>query len=147
MATYEAKTKPTTVTAADYIAAIEDVAKRVDAETIDAMLRRVSGESPVMWGPSIIGYGSYHYRYDSGHEGDACRIGFSPRKAEHVLYFMGTYGDDRPEAAALLNKLGKCRRGKSCLYVRKLTDVDLDVLEQLARFSWAEMARLYPPSA
>lgn len=147
MAKYEAKTKPTTLEVDAFIDAVPDERRRGEARQIDAMLRRVSGEAPVLWGPSIVGYGRYHYRYDSGHEGDAPRIGFSPRKAEHVLYLTGTYGDTEPAVDALLQRLGKHRRGKSCLYVRKLDDVDVVVLEQLARWSWDEMARRYPPSA
>ena len=104
------------------------------------MMRRVTGETPKMWGPTIIGYGQYHYRYDSGHEGDMCRIGFSPRKPQLVLYVLT--GD--AEEAELLAKLGKHSTGKSCLYIKKLADVDLGVLEALARHSLAHMNEKYP---
>ena len=97
-----------------------------------------------MWGPSIVGYGQYHYRYASGHEGDSPRLGFSPRKAELVLYVLGCDGERQAEEAALLARLGKHRTGKSCLYIRRLEQVDLDVLEQLAALSWRSMAERYP---
>lgn len=136
----ESKTKPSAVSPADYIAAVEPAAKRADAEAIDAMLRQISGEEPRMWGPSIIGYGSYHYRYESGREGDAPRLGFSPRKAATVLYLS----DEYPEHAALMAKLGKHTHGVSCLYVKKLADVDMEVLEELARRSLAATDAKYP---
>lgn len=140
----ELKTKPTAVSPADYIAAIDDPRRREDADALDAMMRRVSGQEPVMWGPSMIGYGCYHYRYATGHEGDAMRIGFSPRKSQHSLYLL-EYSEDTPaDEQALLDRLGKHKRGKSCLYVAKLADVDMDVLEQLAERSWQSMAKRYP---
>lgn len=139
----EPKTRPTHVTPARYLAAVEPAAKRADAEAIDALLRRVSGEEPRMWGPSIIGYGSYHYKYDSGREGDAPRLGFSPRKAATVLYIA----DGFARHEALMNKLGKFTTGKSCLYVKKLADVDMAVLEELARESLAYMDEAYSDSA
>lgn len=144
MAKYEAKTKPTERTAEDFIDCVDDPVRREDARRLDAMMRRVSGEKPRMWGPSIVGYGEYHYRYDSGHEGDAPRIGFSPRKSELVLYLMGSYIDRQAEADALFARLGKHRMGKSCLYIRRLEQVDVDVLEQIAALSWRTMAERYP---
>lgn len=143
------KTKPTVQDPAAFIAAVSDPRQREEAEQVDAMMRRVTGLDPTMWGPSIIGYGSYHYRYATGREGDMCRIGFSPRKAEHSIYLMGLYCDEatQAEANALFERLGRHRRGKSCLYIRKLADVDLGVLEQLASLSWQAMERLYPRSA
>lgn len=144
MGKYESKTKPTERSVADFIAAVGDPVRRSDAEAVDAMMRRVSGEEPRMWGPSIIGYGEYHYRYDSGHQGDAPRLGFSPRKAELVLYVLGHGVGDKGEEEALLARIGKHRRGRSCLYVRRLDGVDTDVLEQLARRIWARMAKRYP---
>ena len=92
------------------------------------MLERVTGEPAVMWGPSIVGFGRYHYRYASGHEGDMCRIGFSPRSSNLVLYFGGF-----PEYEAMLAKLGKHKRSKACLYLNKLADVGAAVLEEIAR--------------
>lgn len=134
----EAKTTITSVDPARFIAAVEPAAKRANAEVLDAMFRRVTGQPPQMWGPTIIGYGRYHYRYASGHEGDACRVGFSPRKARHSLYLLGC-GDEASNArfAPLLARLGKHSRGASCLYVNKLADIDLAVLEELAAASWA----------
>lgn len=136
----EIKTKPTEVTAADFIAAIENSDRREDAKTVCAMMERITGQPPKMWGPSIIGFGSYHYKYDSGHEGDMCRLGFSPRKAQLVLYILtGAEGEE-----AQLARLGKHKTGKSCLYINKLTDVDTDVLEEMTRGALAWMNAKYP---
>ncbi|MEI4505385.1 DUF1801 domain-containing protein [Sphingopyxis sp. CCNWLW253] len=140
----EIKTKATDVTVADFIATVPDTRRREEAEVIDAMHRRVTGLDPKMWGPSIIGYGSYDYLYDSGRSGTMCRAGFSPRKAAMTLYLMGHYSDRQPEADALLAKLGKYKNGKSCLYVNKLADVDLAVLEKLVVLSWDVMNERYP---
>ena len=147
MAKYEPKTEPTEVSVEDFITAIPGPRRREEAIEVDAMLRRVSGHEPKMWGPSIIGYGEYHYRYDSGHEGDAPRIGFSPRKAQLVLYLMGNYCDRQEEADVLLAKLGHHSVGKSCLYLPKLANVDATVLENLAKISWDSMNKLYAPSS
>ncbi len=140
------KTKPGTQTAEAFIAAVEHDGKRADARVLDALFRRVTGEEPVMWGPSMIGYGTYHYKYDSGREGDFLRTGFSPRKAKHSIYLMGGYCDDVTSAKnkELLGRLGKHSLGKSCLYINKLADVDLAVLEELVRVNWEAMNRVYP---
>ena len=140
----EIKTKPTETSVADFIAAVPDARRREEAAVIDAMHRRVTGLEPRMWGPSIIGYGSYDYLYDSGRSGTMCRAGFSPRKSAMTLYVLGHYVDRQPEADALLARLGKYKNGKSCLYVSKLADVDVDVLEQLVRLSWDVMNDRYP---
>ena len=142
----EAKTQITDVDPADFIAAVEPEAKRGEAEVLDALFRRVTGKRPKMWGPAIIGYGDYHTQYDSGREVHWMRSGFSPRKAKHSLYLMGGYCDDATgqRRDALLAKLGKYKTGKSCLYVNKLADIDLDVLEELVRNDWEAMAALYP---
>jgi len=140
----EIKTKATEVAVADFIADVPDARRREEAEAIDAMHCRVTGLDPKMWGPSIIGYGSYDYLYDSGRSGTMCRAGFSPRKAAMTLYLMGHYGDRQPEADALLAKLGKYKNGKSCLYINKLADVDLAVLEKLVVLSWDVMNERYP---
>jgi hypothetical protein len=140
MATSDNKTQPTSTSVADFIAAVPDPRRQEEAATIDAMMRRVSGQAPIMWGPSIIGYGSYHYRYDSGREGDMCRIGFSPRKAKLVVYIV----DGFPGHAELLARLGKHSTGVSCLYLNRLDAVDMAVLEELCSASWAEMSRRYP---
>ena len=142
----EAKTQITDVDPADFIAMVEPPAKREDARRLDALFRRVTGEEPRMWGPSIIGYGAYDTIYESGRDVHWMRTGFSPRKAKHSLYLMGGYCDDVTGARrdALLAKLGKYTTGKSCLYINKLADVDMDVLEQLVANDWAAMQRLYP---
>lgn len=147
MAKYQPKTKPTAVSVADFITALPDPRRRDEAAELDAMMRRVTGEEARMWGPTMVGYGEYHYRYDSGHEGDAMRIGFSPRKSENVLYVLSYADPDNVTEKTLLDRLGKHRRGKTCLYVRKLADVDMDVLEELTRLSWESMERRYPRSA
>jgi Domain of unknown function (DU1801) len=134
------KTKPTTVSANDFIAAIADEGQRADAHKIIAMMERLSGHPPKMWGPSIIGFGSYHYKYDSGREGEMCRIGFSPRKGQTVLYLI----DGFESQADLMAKLGKHKTGKSCLYVKRLSDIDEAVLEQLCVESLKWMAAKYP---
>jgi hypothetical protein len=136
----ETKTRPTAMQVADFIDAAPDAVRREDAKTLVALMSRITGEEPVMWGPSIIGFGSYHYRYESGHEGDACRLGFSPRKAELVLYVL----NGSPEQEAQLARLGKHKTGKACLYIRKLADVDMAVLEEIIRGALASMDARYP---
>ncbi|MGX7951759.1 DUF1801 domain-containing protein [Tsuneonella sp. HG249] len=143
MANYEAKTKATEVAPEDYIAALPDARRREEAAVLDAMHRRVTGLGPKMWGPSMIGYGSYHYRYASGHEGEAMRGGFSPRKTALTVYLMGHYGKQQAEAEALFARLGKHKMSKSCLYINKLADVDVEVLEKLVRLSWDSMNQRY----
>jgi hypothetical protein len=134
------KTGPTQADVGAWIAALEPAGRRADAEWLCAMLARVTGQPPVLWGPSIIGFGAYEYRYDSGRTGTAPRIGFSPRKATHVLYMI----DGFPEHGELLARLGTHSTGVSCLYVKRLSDVDTKVLEALAQGSWAAMAAKYP---
>ena len=114
------------------------------AAVIDAIHRRVTGHEPKLWGPSIIGYGSYNYKYDSGREGTMCRGGFSPRKAAMTVYLMGNYCNHQARADALFARLGKHKTGKSCLYINKLADVDLAVLEELVARSWQAMNEAYP---
>lgn len=136
----ETKTRPTPVSVVDFLAAIDNPVRRADGETLCAMLARLTGEAPQMWGPSIVGFGSYRYKYDSGHEGTSCRIGFSPRKAELVLYVLsGADGE-----ADRLARLGKHKTGKSCLYIKRLSDVDAGALEELCAASLTEMALRYP---
>jgi hypothetical protein len=115
MAKSENKTRETDRSVADFLASVADERKRDEAQVLDEMHRRVTGEMPRMWGPSMIGYGSYHYKYESGREGDFMRAGFSPRKAAHSIYLMGNYCDHRAEADDLFARLGKYRTGKSCL--------------------------------
>lgn len=141
------KTGPTQVDPAAFIAEVEPARKRDEAREIDAIFRRVTGHEPVMWGPSIIGYGDYRTTYDSGRKVHWLRTGFSPRKAKHSFYFMGGYCDDATAARReeQLARLGKHTRGKSCVYVNKLADIDLAVLEEIIADDWAIMNRLYPP--
>lgn len=136
----ETKTKPTVVGVDQFIALVEPPQRRDDARIVAEMMQRVTGETPKMWGSSIVGYGQYYYRYDSGHEGEMCRLGFSPRKPQLVLYVLtGEEGE-----AELLARLGKHSTGKSCLYIKKLAEVDLGVLEELTRRSLAHMNAKYP---
>jgi hypothetical protein len=121
------KTRPTDLSVAAFIDAITDSTKRTDAKALVKLMRDAAGEKPKMWGPSIIGFGSYHYRYDSGREGDMPLIGFSPRKTATVLYNLIGSSDSK----ALLPKLGKHTTGKGCLYIKKLADVDQQVLEAM----------------
>lgn len=123
----ENKTRPTEADVAAFIEAVEHERRRTDARTVDALMRRVTGETPRMWGPSIIGYGDTHYVYESGREGDWFLVGFSPRKAKLVLYV----GAGAEEYAPLLARLGTHTIGKGCLYINKLDDVDPAVLEEL----------------
>lgn len=121
------KTKPTEVSVMTYIDALTDETRRTDAKAFVKLMQSATGEKPKMWGPSIIGFDSYHYTYESGREGDAPLVGFSPRKAATVLY--GVTGSS--DAGALLAELGRHTTGKGCLYIKKLTDVDPKVLETL----------------
>lgn len=136
----ELKTKATQVEVADFLAAVPDPVRRADAETVCALMARLTGEQPKMWGPSIIGFGSYRYTYDSGRTGEMCRIGFSPRKAELVLYVLDGNADQSP----VLGRLGKHKTGKGCLYIKKLADVDADVLEEIVRAKIERMDAAYP---
>ena len=142
----EAKTRVTEVDPAAFIDSVEPVAKRHDARVLDALFRKVTGEQPKMWGASIIGYGEYSTVYDSGREVTWLRTGFSPRKAKHSVYLMGGYCDAETgkSQAEALARLGKHSRGKSCLYINRLADVNMDVLEELVRADYAEMKRRYP---
>lgn len=144
MAKAELKTKPTEVSVAEFLAAVPDERRRAEAAEIDALHRRVTGCEPKLWGPTIVGYGSYDYKYDSGREGTMCRGGFSPRKAAMTIYLMGNYVNRQAEADDLFARLGKHTTGKSCLYIKKLADVDLTVLERLVQLSWDVMNEKYP---
>ena len=129
MAKADNKTKPTEVDPKDFVAAVESDKKRADAEVLLDFFDRVTGLKPKMWGPSLIGYGRYHYKYESGREGDMLMTGFSPRKANLVFYIMPGYRSD--EMQDKLSRLGKHKLGKSCLYVNKLADINMDVLEEI----------------
>jgi hypothetical protein len=129
------KTKPTSLSVAAFIDALTDPTRRTDAKALVKLMQSAAGEKPRMWGPSIIGFGSYHYKYESGREGDMPLIGFSPRKPATVLYNM-TASDD---CKALLPKLGKHTTGKGCLYIKRLADVDQQVLKAMVVKSVAAM--------
>jgi hypothetical protein len=139
----EIKTRPTGVVVDEFLDAVPDPQRRANGKELRAMFERITGEPATMWGPSIVGFGSYHYRYDSGHEGEMCRLGYSPRKAELVLYVLTqSEGQD-----ALLARLGKHRTGKSCLYIKRLGDVDQGVLEELTVHALHYMNEKYPEGA
>lgn len=125
----ENKTQPTQVPVEEFLNAVEHPARRADGFELLNLMRGITGQDAVMWGPSIVGFGQYHYKYQSGREGDAAAVGFSPRKANLALYGLTM----SPEADRLLPELGKHKTGASCLYVNRLDDVDRDVLAELIR--------------
>ena len=135
-----AKTKPTAVSTESHIAAVANEEQRNDARTLVALMRRVTKQEPRMWGPSIVGFGSYHYKYASGHEGDSALAAFAVRERELVVYTAESF-EGRDD---LLAKLGEHRTGKVCVYIRRLADVDLKVLETLVARSIADTKRRYP---
>jgi hypothetical protein len=135
----ELKTLPTKVSIDTFLERIADEARRGDCRTLVRLMKRATGERPTMWGPSMVGFGSYHYRYASGHEGDCFLAGFAPRKRELTLYIMS--GFDRYNA--LMARLGKFRTGKACLYVKRLDDIDLAVLEELVSASVKHLKQWY----
>jgi hypothetical protein len=122
------KMVPTSADVNAFLEAVPDENRRADAQALLELMGAVTGEPPVMWGPSIVGFGSYHYRYESGRTGDAPLAAFSPRKANLVVYLVGGFEDRYPK---LLKQLGPHKTGRSCLYLKRLGDVDLDVLRQL----------------
>ncbi|MFD3190481.1 DUF1801 domain-containing protein [Sedimentitalea sp. HM32M-2] len=134
------KTRATEADVGAFLAAIEPAQKAQDARQLDQLFRQVTGFRPAMWGPSIIGYGRYHYVYDSGRQGDFLATGFAPRKAAFSIYIMPGYAD----FGAILQRLGKHRIGKSCLYVNKLADIDLPVLAELIRAGLDDLNRRWP---
>ena len=136
----ENKTKATQQSVEAFLDAVTPEARREDARALCALMQRLSGEAPKMWGPTIVGFGQYRYRYESGREGDMCRLGFSPRKPAHVLYVAS----GSPRHAELKARLGKVSSGASCLYVKRLADVDTAVLEEMITESLAYMLRTYP---
>jgi len=127
----EQKTKPTEVSVDEYIAALDDETKRSDSLTLVKMMRAATKEKPRMWGPSIIGFGSVHYKYASGHEGDTCMMGFSPRKAGISLYLTC----DASSRVPYLERLGKYKTGVGCIYIKRLSDIDMSVLKELIAIS------------
>ena len=136
----ELKTKQNDADVEAFLNSVEHEGKRADSFKLLELMRKVTGLEPKMWGNSIVGFGEYHYRYATGHEGDSTVIGFSPRKQNLTIYLMGSYIHPEDKTyEKLFNKLGKHKSGKSCLYINKLEDVDMAVLEQLVRKSFEDM--------
>ena len=135
----EQKTVPTASDPAAFLASVEAAGRRENAQRLLAIMTEVTGERPVMWGPSMIGFGSFHYRYASGHEGDAPLVGFSPRKANLVFYLYCDEG-----RGDLLARLGKHKSGKGCVYVNRLSDIDPAVLKEMAVATAEQMRAKYP---
>ena len=133
----ELKTQPTNESVKDFIDGIADERRRRDCRTVMKIMKRVTKAAPKMWGSSIVGYGSYHYKYASGREGEWFTAGFSPRAQSLTLYIMSGFR----EYASLLKKLGKHTTGKSCLYIKRLDDIDLEVLEELVERSVRHVER------
>jgi hypothetical protein len=133
----EAKTKKTPGTPKAFLAALPDAQQREDSLKILAMMQKITGEQPYMWAASMIGFGTYHYKYESGREGDCFMTGFSPRKDKLSLYITSGF-DQFPE---LMAKLGKYKTGKSCLYIKKLDDIDVPTLQKLIKQSYALMKK------
>ena len=137
----ENKTKRTEASVESYFSAIQDETRRKDCEALAKLMSKATKQPPKMWGSAIVGFGSYHYKYESGREGDSCLTGFSSRKSDIVLYLVANaLGQEQ------LSKLGKHKTGKGCLYIRKLSDVDLKVLEQLVVAAVAERKSGYGES-
>lgn len=137
---YELKTKETDASVIEFIESVAHPKKREDAYQLVDVFTEVSGYKAKMWGPSIIGFGKYHYKYQTGHEGDAPLVGFSPRKAKISLYFAP--GDSEREQ--LLQQFGKHTTGKACVYINKLADIDIDVLKALIQQSITFLQKTYP---
>lgn len=133
------KTTPNEQSVEDFLQSVDNEQKRQDCYAILEMMKEAAGAEPQMWGPSIIGFGNYHYKYESGREGDWFLTGFSPRKQNLTLYIMPGFG----RYEDLMNKLGKYKTGKSCLYIKKLEDVDREVLKQLVEESVDYLQKKY----
>lgn len=131
MAKYQTKTHETTASVADFIANVEDDQKQKDSWEIVEIMKKASGFEPKMWGPSIIGFGTYHYKYESGHEGDSPLIAFSPRKAAITLY-LSMQMKDRDK---LLKQFGKHKISKACIYIKRLSDIDIEVFKKMVKNS------------
>lgn len=136
----EAKTQPTDASVEAYVAAVTDAPRREDCRTLIALMSRLTGEPPVMWGAGIVGFGSYHYTYASGRQGDACLLGFAARKADLTLYVVSGFEGTE----SILAELGTFKKAKACLYVKRLSDVDPKALERLLMHSMREIRRRYP---
>jgi len=138
---YELKTKESDNSVIEFIESVENPKKRADAYQLLDLFTETTGYEGKMWGPSMIGFGMYHYTYKTGHEGDAFLVGFSPRKAKISLYFAA----NDPKKEELLSKFGKHTAGKACIYINKVSDIDIDVLKELIQHSIAFLQELYPP--
>ncbi len=136
----ENKTKPTTQKVSEFVAGIEDAGKRADCRELMKLMREITGNRAKMWGPGIVGFGQYRYKYASGREGDFFLTGFSPRKQALTVYIISGFRE-HPD---LMRKLGKFKTGKSCLYMKSLHDIDRDVMKQLISASVAIMRKKYP---
>jgi hypothetical protein len=134
----ELKTKPSKVSVQQFLAGIQDKQRRADCRTLVTLMREATGRPPTMWGTSIVGFGNYHYKYASGREGDWFLTGFSPRKQDLTLYIMGGFQSHRE----LMDRLGKYRTGKGCLYLKALDDVHLPTLKKLIQRSIKEIQKL-----
>ncbi|RDW19358.1 DUF1801 domain-containing protein [Oceanobacillus chungangensis] len=137
---YELKTKETNNSVIEFIESVDNPKKREDAYKLLDIFTETTGFKAKMWGPSIIGFGSYHYKYDSGHEGDAALVGYSPRKAKISLYLMM----DEQRREELLNQLGKHTVGKACVYINKVADIDVEILKTLISETVAYTQNKYP---
>ncbi|NOC46155.1 DUF1801 domain-containing protein [Ruegeria sp. HKCCD7559] len=140
MARSDNKTVPTDQSVENFLKTVQPARRAEDAHQLDKLFRATTGFKPVMWGPSIVGYGRYHYRYKTGREGDFLATGFSPRKSALVIYIMPGYAD----FADLMARLGKHKLSKSCLYVNKLADIDTGVLRELIRAGLDDLDRVWP---
>ena len=136
----ENKTKASEVSPDDFIEALEHKTRKADALVLRDLYKRITGFEPKMWGPTIIGFGRYDYTYESGHSGKSLAAGFSPRKASLSLYIMPGYQD----YGEILGRLGKHKIGKACLYINKLADVDMDVLEELITIGLKDLEKIWP---
>ena len=136
----ELKTKQNKASVAGFLKSVESDQRRNDSKELLAMMKEITGKAPKMWGDSIVGYGAYHYKYQSGREGDWMVTGFSPRKQNLTVYIMPGFA----KYQALLKKLGKYKTSVSCLYINKLDDVDRKVLKQLVSRAYKDMQKLYP---
>jgi hypothetical protein len=134
MSTYKAKTTQTNTTIFDFIGNIADEQQRQDSLVAIEMMQEITGEQPKVWGPSIVGFGKYHYKYASGHEGDTARMAFAPRKGQMTFYLLPGLSESH-DCQVLLAKLGKHKLGKGCLYIKRLSDVDLTVLREILELS------------
>ena len=136
----ERKTKPMDQSVENFINKVDNEQVRDDCYTLVKLMKKITGSPPKMWGPSIVGFGKYHYKYDSGHEGESCLTGFSPRKPSITLYVMPGLSDQTD----LLPKLGKHKASKGCLYIKKLENVDMGVLKILIEQSVKHLRKKYP---